>query len=485
MTESEVLGFYAGGKLRRGSATHDVTSPATGSRVATLAWANVTDASEALESAQAAFPGWAATPTADRARWMGRLRDSVIAAEVELREAVRAETGKTWEHSLDDFQLLVDSLEFYADAVVNAEPLKLNDAAGTFTHQMVKEPIGVVVAFVAWNFPLLNIAYKLGPAMAAGCPIVVKPSSKTPFSAYVLGRLCSEIGLPAGVVNILSGDDALIGDALSSSTIPALITIIGSSETARHVMRVGSTSIKRYSLELGGNAPAIVFADADLNTAADVISALKFANAGQICVAPNRVLVHEDVAPELTELLVSRARSVRVGSGGRGEVDMGPLIDQAAASRVAALVTQAVNAGAQVLTGGATPAGAATAAFLEPTVICGVDGNMRIYTEEIFGPVIALRTFSDDDDVVGWANETEAGLSSFIFTADEQRIADLSARLRFGEVQVNGVKYSIELPHGGMKQSGVGYDCSILALDDYLVFKRISRPLPAVSKENA
>ncbi|MGJ8720364.1 MAG: aldehyde dehydrogenase family protein [Salinibacterium amurskyense] len=469
--------FYVGGELVAGAHTHDVISPATGAAVATLAWATAEDAHEALASAHASAAQWGRMPARDRADWMGRLRDAVIGAEHELREAVRAETGKTWENTTDDFQLLIDALAFYADAVQSMDPLILPDAAGTHRHEMVREPIGVVVAFVAWNFPLLNIAYKLGPAMAAGCPIVIKPSAKTPLSAYILGRLCAEIGLPAGVVNILSGDDAVVGDALSASTIPALITLIGSNETAQHVMRVGSTSIKRYSLELGGNAPAIVFADADLDTAADVISSLKFANAGQICVAPNRVFVHEAVAPQLSELLVARAAAVRVGTGEAGEVDMGPLIDAAAANRVITLIREAEAAGAVVLSGGSTPAHTATEAFLQPTVITGVEASMRICAEEIFGPVIAIRTFGDDDDPVAWANDTDAGLSSFVFTSDAAVADAVAAGLRFGEVHINGVKYAIELPHGGIKQSGVGHDCSILALDDYLVHKRVSRPL--------
>lgn len=469
--------MYINGQLRHSVEGHDVISPATGAVVAKVAWAGVQDAHEALSSARAAEPGWADLGASGRIEWMHRLHTAVIAAQIELRSAVQSETGKTWEQTQEDYQLLVDALDFYATAVDGMDQLELQDHSGTHRHRMLREPIGVVVAFIAWNFPLLNLAYKLGPAMAAGCPIVIKPSSKTPVAAYVVGRLCHEIGLPPGVVNILCGDDAVIGDTLSASTIPALVTLIGSTETARHIMRVGATSIKRFSLELGGNAPALVFADADLDTAADVIAALKFGNAGQICVAPNRILVHESVAAELTGKLRQRAEAVRVGTGAPGTVDMGPLIDERAAERVSGLIRQAQDAGAQLVAGGAAPVGAATAAYLEPTIVSGVSPEMRIYSEEIFGPVIAIRTFGDDDDVLEWANDTDAGLSSFVFSSDEALIAECIRRLRFGEVQINGVKYGIELPHGGMKQSGVGHDCSVLALEDYLVHKRVSRPI--------
>ena len=475
--------MYVAGELRQSVVKRQIVSPATGAIVAEVAWASVQDAYDALESAKDAAQDWARIGVAGRIEWMHRLRAAVVGAQKELRIAVLSETGKTWEQTMEDYQLLVDSLEFYATAMDEVVEHDLHDIAGTHRHRLLREPIGVTVAFIAWNFPLLNLGYKLGPAMAAGCPIVIKPSSKTPIAAYVVGRLCQEIGLPTGVVNILSGDDVEIGDALSASTIPALVTLIGSTVTAQHVMRVGATSIKRFSLELGGNAPALVFADADLENAADIIAGLKFGNAGQICVTPNRVFVHENVAASLTNKLRDRAEALRVGTGVPGSVDMGPLIDARAAKRVFSLIEQARAAGAKLVTGGGIPLGAPTGAFLEPTILTGVDPSMDVFKQEIFGPVIAIRTFGDDDDVLEWANDTDAGLSSFVFTEDEGVIEECIRRLRFGEVQINGVKYGIELPHGGMKQSGVGHDCSVLALEDYLVHKRVSRPIAVVKEK--
>ena len=482
MSTQDVVSMYVGGSRRHTGAAHDVVSPATGHMVARVAWAGPEDAADALAAASAAAPTWRDAGPEERARWMHALREAVILAEVELRRAVQDETGKPWEQTEDDHRLLVDSLQFYADAVQLVETEPLADHAGTHEHELRREPVGVVVAFLAWNFPLLNLAYKLGPAMAAGCPVVIKPSAKTPLSAYLVGRLCHDVGLPPGVVNILCGDDVAVGDALSSSTIPSLITLIGSAATAQHVMRVGSTSIKRFSLELGGNAPVLVYPDADLDLVTDIVSSLKYANAGQVCVAPNRVLVHEAVAEDLVGRLKARAESVRVGTGPAGTVDMGPLIDAGAAGRVLALVRSAVAAGAELVTGGAVPPGAGTDCYLQPTVVEGVTSEMALFREEIFGPVVAVSRFADGDDPVAIANDTDAGLSAFVFARDPALIADCVDRLRFGEVHVNGVKYAIELPHGGMKQSGVGHDCSTLALEEYLVHKRVSRPVAVVGR---
>jgi len=468
--------IYIGGELLTGESTHNVVSPATGKTVGIVAWGGQAEAEKALAAAEAALPSWSATPVEEREQWMLRLREAVIANQKVLRSCVVDETGKTWEQSEEDVQSLIDSLEYYAHEVKGFVPEELPDAAGTHRHELVYTPVGVAVAFIAWNFPLLNLAFKIGPAMAAGCPIVIKPSNKTPLAAYAVGELCEQIGLPAGAVNIVCGDDEIVGDTLSSSTIPALLTLIGSSRTARRIMEKGSSSIKRYSMELGGNAPALVFPDADLTLAADTVSALKYGNAGQVCVSPNRVFVHEDVAEEFGGMLADRARAVRVGAGEEGTVDMGPLIDEGALSRVSGLVDDAVADGATVLVGGGRAA-AETGSFFAPTVLTDVQPAMRVYREEIFGPVVSVVTFNDEAEVLAAANDTDAGLSSYVFTNDQDRIDRFVNGLRFGEIQINGVKYAIDLPHGGIKQSGLGHDCSRLALHDYLVPKRVSHAL--------
>ncbi|ALQ07961.1 NAD-dependent succinate-semialdehyde dehydrogenase [Pseudoalteromonas sp. Bsw20308] len=468
--------LYIGGKLITSDATTEIINPATLEVVGEISAAGIDEANMALESAQEAFLSWSTTPATERAQWMLKLRDAVIANEQHLRECVHLEMAKPWQSTVDDFQMLVDSLNFYADAIVNIADEELTDNEGTHSHVLSREPVGVAAAFLAWNFPLLNLAYKLGPAMAAGCPLVVKPSSKTPLSAYAVGELCEKIGLPAGVVNILSGTDSTVGDAISASTIPSVLTLIGSTNVGKHVIATGATSIKRYSMELGGNAPAIVCSDANLDNAADVICGVKFANAGQICVTPNRVFVHESVADEFIEKVLTRAKAVKVGFDKNEAIDMGPVMDANSWQRIDDLVKDAQQNGAKLQCGGKKPAGV-IGYFYEPTVLTNIDSNMKIYKEEIFGPVISIVTFSDEEQVLKDANDTDAGLSSFIFSSNEDTISHFAKHLRFGEVQVNGIKYSINLPHFGIKQSGVGADCSLLALDDYLAYKRVSRAL--------
>ncbi len=467
--------LYIGGELVSSGLTTEVINPATLTPVGSIAAADIAQAEQALAAANKAFPIWSKTTIKQRTDWMYKLRDAVIENEQHLRECIHLEMAKPWSSTKDDYQMLVDSLNFYADAMLNLEQETLEDKEGTHTHELRRESVGVAAAFLAWNFPLLNLAYKIGPAMAAGCPIVIKPSVKTPLSAYAVGELCAKIGLPAGVVNIISGPDHKVGDAISASTIPSVLTLIGSTNVGKHVIATGATSIKRYSMELGGNAPAIVFADADLNNAADVICGVKFANAGQICVTPNRVLVEQSIADEFIEMILTRAHSVKVGFDKTADIDMGPVMDASSWHRIDALVQDAIVKGATLLTGGGKPEGHETGYFYSPTVLCGVTPEMDIAKEEVFGPVISIMTFSNDDEVLAEANNTEAGLSSFIFTTNEARVTRFADELQFAEVQVNGIKYAINLPHFGIKQSGVGVDCSLLALDDYLAYKRVSR----------
>lgn len=470
--------MYIGGGLVDGQGTLDIINPATEDRVATVAAAGLDDVETALQAAKAAAPAWAATPVAERQRWMLKLRDAVIANEDMLRDCIHQEMGKPWGGTQEDFDLLERSLKFYAEEIQRVHDETLRDLEGTHDHRIVYEPAGVAVAYLAWNFPLLNLAYKIAPAMAAGCPIVIRPSAATPVSAYAVGELCHQIGLPAGVVNILTTDGYGPSDALAVSTIPNVITLIGSTNTGKHLMKTAATSIKKFSMELGGNAPVLVFNDADLNRAADIVTAVKFNNAGQICVTPNRVFVERDVYDAFRDKVVARAKAAKVGFDRNADILTGPMIDGRAWKRVKGLIDDAVAKGATVLAGGDRPAGLEKGHFLAPTVLDGVTAEMQIYQNEIFGPVVSLIPFDDRDTILDRANEgDEGGLASYIFTADLALAEQMAHGLRYGEVQVNGVKYDIYLPHGGIGQSGIGHDCSRLALNDYLVVKRISRAL--------
>lgn len=470
--------MYIDGTLTDGASTVDVVNPATETLVATVATAGLPDVERALQSAQKAFPGWAATPISERQHWMRKLRDEVIANEEWLRNCVHQEMGKPWAQTEEDWDRLVVSLDFYAEEITRFCDTGLVDRAGTHTHRMVYEPAGVALAFLAWNFPLLNLAFKIGPSMAAGCPIIIRPSDATPVSAYAVGALCEKIGLPKGVVQILATESHDVADTLTASTIPQVITLIGSTKTGQHIMRTGATSIKRYSMELGGNAPVLVFEDADLDLAADIVTGVKFSNAGQICVSPNRVFVAEAVRDDFTNKVVEQAKAAKVGFDKNGDIQTGPVIDGRAWKRLKGLVDDAVSDGALLLAGGDRPKGLNAGYFLAPTVLADVTEDMDVYRQETFGPIVSLIGFDSEERLLEMANDCEeGGLTAYIFTRDLARAEKYAARLRYGEIQINGVKYDIDLPHGGIGQSGIGHDCSSLALHDYLVAKRITRAL--------
>jgi succinate-semialdehyde dehydrogenase / glutarate-semialdehyde dehydrogenase len=466
--------LYIGGALRDacGGRRRAVTCPATDTSVGQIAWATGADAQAALEAARDAFPEWSRLSIKARTGWMAALRQAVMRREEELRLAVMHEMGKPWEATAEDYATVVNALEWYAAEAKHTRDSILADEEHTHRHEVISQPVGVAVAFLAWNFPLLNVGFKLGPAMAAGCTLILRPSSSSPLSAYVLGEICHEAGLPPGVVNVLCGPAEETAAPLSSSPIPRLVTMIGSSETGRRLVAQSATTIKRMSMELGGNAPVLVFPDADLETAARETAALKFGNCGQICVAPNRIFVHREVAARFFELFRAEAAKVRMGFGRDSGATMGPLIDRKARERVHGLVRDAVAAGAELVCGGEIPEGPGS--FYPPTILRGVSPGMRVAREEIFGPVAALMEFDAEDAAIREANSTEYGLVAYCHTRDEARCRRLAEALEFGEVMLNGFKYAIYLPHGGVKESGIGKDCSHYALDDYLFRKRVT-----------
>ena len=468
--------MYIDGELVTSSEKFKVNNPATEALVDTISVANKDIAQLALESAQSAKKSWGMSSVETRTKWMLMLRDELALHEEELRKAIQLETGKPWQATQEDYQLLIDSLEFYAEEIKRYTVPTLNDVEKTHRHTLTHKPVGVVVAYLSWNFPLLNLGYKLGPALASGCPIILKPSLKAPLSAYLVGAICHKIGLPKGVVNIIAGDDAEVGNYLSGSSIPSMLTLIGSINTGVKIMQAGATTIKRYSMELGGNTPYIVLDDADLDKAAEILVALKYGNSGQICVAPNRVFVHSKVKDVFIDKVLALTKTMKLGFGSDESITMGPVIDKGSRQRIHQLVTASVEQGAKILTGGEFDA-SEVGSFYPPTVLTGVTPDMLIYQEEIFGPVISIIDFNDDEEVLGLANDTDTGLASYVFTENQTKANFFAEFLEFGEVQINGIKYAINLPHVGIKQSGIGCDCSRYALDDYFALTRISQAL--------
>jgi succinate-semialdehyde dehydrogenase/glutarate-semialdehyde dehydrogenase len=454
-----------------------VICPATGQSIAEIAVAGINDTHKALNSSKEGFKYWSRLTLAERTAWMHKLRTAILSKEKELRLAIIHEMGKTYAGSFEDIEALTNALEWYPNAMKNFREEQIPDYENTHTHKMVHQPAGVAVAYLAWNFPLLNVGFKIGPALAAGCSLIIKPSYKSPLSAYILGEILHDIKFPPGVVNILCGPREEVASIMTKSKIPAVITMIGSTKSGKKVISESTTTIKKLGMELGGNAPFIVFEDADFDKAIDIGIGLKFGNSGQICVAANRFLIEETLHKRFISEYIERVKQLKLGFGFDENPDMGPMIDKRARDHMFELIQDALEKGAVLEYGGKIPENYDEGFWMEPTVLSNVTPNMRVFREEIFGPIAAFMTFNSDEEVLKLANDTEFGLASYLFTNDHKRIQRFSEELEFGEIQINGVKYAIYLPHGGIKESGIGHDCSHLALDDYIVKKRISAAL--------
>ncbi len=469
----ELVDSVSGGKA-------DVLCPATGEIIAQVADAVEEDAIKALKSAEAGFKIWSKFSLAERTEWMLKLRNAIFEKEHELKTAMVHEMGKTYGGAAEDIEALTNALEWYPNAMKNLREEQIPDYENTHTHKMISKPAGVVVAYLAWNFPLLNVGFKLGPALAAGCSIIIKPSELSPLATYMIGEILNDIDFPAGVVNILAGSTSEVATPMTTSKIPAVITMIGSTQTGQKIIAESTTSIKKLGMELGGNAPFIVFEDADFEKALDLAIGLKFGNSGQICVAANRIFIHKSIYDKFIKAYVKRASELKLGFGVKenSDVFMGPVVSRKVRDRMFDLIQDAVLKGAKVEYGGGIPEGfPENGNWIQPTIVSEVTSEMRMFSEEIFGPVAGVMSFDSDTDVLDRANNTEFGLASYIFTNNHKRIERFTEELDFGEIQINGVKYAIYLPHGGIKNSGIGHDCSHLALDDYLVKKRISTAL--------
>jgi len=474
--------LYIDGKLVDGVNNRkvDVVCPATGEVIAQVAEASKADTEATLIAAKKGFKYWSKLSLAERTVWMHKLSAAVKEKEHELRNAMVHEMGKTYAGALEDVEGIINGLEWYPNAMKNLREEQIPDYENTHTHKMISKPAGVAVAYLAWNFPILNVGFKLGPALASGCSIIIKPSSLAPLSTYMIGEILHDINFPAGVVNILSGPVSEVASVLTTSTIPSVLTMIGSTATGKRVIADSTTSIKKLGMELGGNAPFIVFEDADFDIALDLAVGLKFGNCGQICVAANRIYVHKSIYDKFLKAYVKKVSELKIGFGTQENPDvfMGPVASRKDRDRMFDIINDAVSKGGKVECGNKIPDNLPeNGNWIEPTVISGATHDMTLFNNETFGPVAGIMSFETDDEVLELANDTEYGLASYIFTNDHKRIERFTEDLEFGEIQINGVKYAIYLPHGGIKNSGIGHDCSHLALDDYLVKKRVSTAL--------
>jgi succinate-semialdehyde dehydrogenase/glutarate-semialdehyde dehydrogenase len=451
-----------------------IKNPATEETVGLFNGCGGSQVEEALQAAKAAFPGWSSLSLGERSEWMLKLADALLKEREHVLDLLIAETGKPLPNAEYDFGMLIDCLRYFSEEAKHVEGAIIPDLHNAFHNFIIRQPLGVVAGYLAWNFPLLNLGYKLGPALASGCTCVLKPSGLTPLASLYVGEIASEIGFPAGVFNIIAGDGRSIGAIMNASPIPRMLTLIGSTQAGSEIIRQSGDTIKRFSLELGGNAPAIVMEDADVEAAAKSIVDIKFSNAGQICVSPNRIFVHEKVVESFVHHAVSFASKVMLGAGREPEAQMGPLINNQARERMKELLKDAVRQGATIVLGGKEPVDKQKGYYFLPTVLTGVTEEMRVYQEEVFGPILAISTFTDKDEVVRRANNTSYGLAAYLFATNVNDILSISGSLESGTVCVNDPFYAVNLPHGGIKNSGVGKDCSAYSLEEYYYLKRIS-----------
>lgn len=469
---------YINGKLVDGKGKiAEVYDPSTGDVIDTVGCADAEQAKEALNAAAEAFKTWSKTPVNERYDWLMKLKAACTAERDKLIDLVSFESGRPYAAACGDVDWLLISLSYYAEEAkrIDGEVLPTQYVGGKENYHIVtRKPIGVTVGHIAWNYPLGNVSIKLAPAVASGCTCIIKPSSETPLATLYLGVIAEKIGFPKGVINIISGPSGEVAKTLNESDIPRMIALIGSYETGLAVMKQGSTSVKKYSLELGGNAPVIVMPDADLDETAANIVAKKVGFAGQTCVNYNRIYVNESVYKQLCERVAKELSRVKLGRYKDEGYVMGPVINNKARDRMLELIDDAVQNGAKLVMGGEIPSEFAKGSYITPALLTDVTDDMRVSCEEIFGPIIPIQPFSDLDDVLKRANNTIFGLSAYFFGHDSREIAKAFEMLDAGEIFVNGGIGSEFTPHPGLKQSGIGCDKSKWSMDEYYDLKLIS-----------
>lgn len=451
--------------------TFEVTNPASGAVITQVPDMNAEDTRRAIEAAKAAQPAWAALTAKERSNKLYAWFAAITAHTDELARIMTCEQGKPLAEAKGEVAYGASFIQWFSEEGKRAYGRTIPGFSGDRRLATIKQPVGVVAAITPWNFPIAMITRKAGPALAAGCTIVIKPAAETPLCALALAALAEEAGIPAGVINIITSHQAAaVGDELCQNPVVRKLSFTGSTRIGKLLMRQCADTMKRVSLELGGNAPFIVFDDADLDAAVAGALASKYRNAGQTCVCANRILVQSSVYDAFAEKLTAAVKAFKVGDGMSEGTQIGPLINPAAASKVAELVNQARDAGARVLLGGeAHPAGPL---FYQPTILGEVKGDNPILQEEIFGPVAPLVRFDSEEQAIALANDTPYGLAAYFYGRDIARVWRVAERLEYGMVGINEGIISTELaPFGGIKESGLGREGAAEGLEEYLETK--------------
>lgn len=452
-----------------------VTNPATGERVGEVGDASAEDVLSAISSAKKAFPLWAERTAQERSEILRKVYELMLTYQEELAVLITQEQGKPLAEARGEVQYAADFILWYSEEGKRVYGETIPASSRQKRLWVLHQPVGVVAAITPWNFPAAMITRKIAPALAAGCTVVIKPSEETPLTAYRLMELFSEAGIPEGVVNLVTGSNPEeIGRILLQDPRIRKVTFTGSTAVGKKIMVQAAQTVKKVSLELGGHAPFMIFADADLRKAAREVAASKFRNAGQTCVCTNRILVHESIATPFAEELAAITQSFKVGNGMEEGVMIGPLINREAANKVAHHVQDAVTKGATIITGGVRHS-EGEVHFFEPTVLTGVTDEMLVLQEETFGPVAPIQTFSTEEEALELANNTPYGLAAYLYTKDLSRAIRVSEGLEYGIVGVNdGLPSAAQAPFGGWKESGLGREGGRAGLEEFLETKYIS-----------
>ena len=471
-------GLFIGGSWREadGDDRFEVLDPADGSVITDVADASVGDAEDALDAAVAAQAGWAATPPRDRGEILRAAFELIRERTDAFAELMSLEMGKTVAEARGEVAYGNEFFRWFSEEAVRIHGRWMQAPAGGSRLLTIRKPVGPCLFITPWNFPLAMGTRKIGPAVAAGCTMVIKPAGQTPLTMLALAAALAEAGLPDGVLNVIpTSRSAEVSEALQADDRLRKVSFTGSTGVGKVIVRQAADQLQRVSMELGGNAPFVVFEDADIDAAVDAAMIAKMRNMGEACTAANRFLVHSSVAAAFGEKLAKRMGALTLGRGQDEGVDVGPLIDEKAVESVSQLVTDAVHDGATVLCGGETPDGPGW--FYPPTVLLDVPADSAINVEEIFGPVAPITTFETEAEAIGRANATQYGLASYVFTRDLSRTIRLAESLEFGMIGVNtGLLSNPAAPFGGVKSSGFGREGGFEGIDEYLDTTYVALP---------
>ncbi|MCI0516731.1 MAG: NAD-dependent succinate-semialdehyde dehydrogenase [Woeseiaceae bacterium] len=466
-TQAYINGAWVDSDTRQ---TYPVNNPANGTLIAECASCGKAETRRAIEAADAAMPAWRKRSAKDRAAIMRRWFNLMMENQEDLARIMTTEQGKPLAESRGEIAYGASYIEWFAEEGKRIYGDTIPQPSNDKRIVVIKQPVGVVACITPWNFPNAMLARKIAPALAAGCTVVCKPANATPLSAFAFAVLAEQAGVPPGVINIVTGKTEEIGAELTSNPIVRKLTFTGSTPVGKKLMAACAETVKRTSMELGGNAPFIVFDDADLDEAVRGAIICKFRNAGQTCVCANRILVQDAVYDEFTKKLMTATAGLKIGNGMDEGVNIGPLINEKAANDVLGFVEDAVAKGASVMAGGQRSS--LGSCFVQPTILTDVNDGMRVFREEIFGPVAPLFRFSTEEQAIAMANDTEFGLACYFYSRDIGRIWRVSEGLEYGIVGINEGIISNEMaPFGGVKESGQGREGSKYGLDDYLEIK--------------